>query len=131
MRFAASHDEFVARITAFDLPQVAAEYYFAVVEYGYVVAKLFDVVHLVTAEQHYFTVVYHFADDVLQQERVYRVKPRKGLVQHYDVGIVAQGGYQLNFLLIALAQRFQAFVAVVGHTESVKPFVYGNCGFAL
>ena len=95
-------------------------------EDGDIVTELLDVAHLMAGEKDDFSVIYQFMHDILKQHGVDGIKAGKGFIQDDKIRVGDQRGNELDFLLVALAQRIQLFVFIRAHLQALQPVVHGG-----
>ena len=71
-------------------------------------------------------VAHQFMHDILKQHGVDGIKAGKGFIQDDKIRVGDQRGNELDFLLVALAQRIQLFVFIRAHLQALQPVVHGG-----
>ena len=71
-----------------------------------VVAELFDLVHAVGGEENGAALLAEVDEGVHEEGGVDGIETAEGLVHDDELGLVEEGGYELNLLLHALGELF-------------------------
>ena len=114
----------VSAVLLLDVLQLPVQNHLPLIDNGDIVAKFFHIAHLMAGKDHQPLVVDKLVHHILQNLGVHRVQAAEGLIQDHDLRIAHQGGGKLHFLLVALGQSIQPFVAVLRHAQTLQPVIY-------
>ena len=103
--------------------QLAGEDDTAVIDDDDVLAQILDQVELVAGEQHRRAGAGDIGEQLGHEAHGDRVETGERLVEHEQVGLVDQGGDQLDALLVAVRQGVDAVPGPVGEVETIEPRV--------
>ena len=113
----------VVGVAGLDLAHGAGEDDVAVVDEADGVAHLFDLVHAVGGEEDGAALFAEVDEGVHEEGGVDGIEAAEGLVHDDELGLVEQGGDELDLLLHALGEVFGLFVDGIGDLESLAPGV--------
>ena len=113
----------VARVAALDLAHAAGEDEMAARDEGDGVADLFDLIHAVGAEEDGLALLAEVDEGVHEERGVDGIEAAEGLVHDDEVGLVEQGGDELDLLLHALGELFGLLGDGFGDLHAFAPDV--------
>ena len=95
---------------------------------GDVVAQVLDEVELVAGEDDDGAAFGLCAYDVTECLDPELIEAREWLIEDQQVGFVGEGDDELNPLLVAVGQLFEARVRTIGEAEAAEPVICGGGG---
>src|SRR5438477_2828141 len=118
----------VARVAALDVAHTAGEDEMAAGDEGDSVADFFDLIHAVGAEEDGLALLAEVNEGIHQKRGVDGIEAAEGLVHDDEVGLVEEGGDELDLLLHALGELFGFLGDGVGDLHALAPDVGAFAG---
>ena len=120
------HDESAAAARR-ELVDGTGHHQTAVVDDRHLFAEVLDQIELVAREQHAAPGLCPFDQDLPDGVDSCRVQSGQGLVEHQELGVVDEGGGQLDTLLVSMRERLDLAVGPIDDVETLQPHPRRPC----